>query len=135
MHRPTRVPWPDQVANAVTQGVGVEVTMPERDLDEDIEQCAALMHGVDAITRNFHDLGSHELVAELAKLRPLVERAAAAVGESPPELDHHDGAWTLADVVDLALRWEVEIGGIEHEIGWLYVADLLLRLGSGERPG
>lgn len=125
-------------ANAFFERQGVVVGMPERDMeremDEEIEQCVALMRGVDAIAKNFHDLGGHELVAELAKLRPLVERAAAAVGESPPDLDHHDGAWTLADVVDLALRWEAEIGGIEHEIGWLYVADLLLRLGSGERP-
>jgi len=108
--------------------------MPERDLDQEIENCVALMHGVHAVAQNLHDLGGHELVAELAKLRPLVERAAAAVGESPPDLDHHDDAWTLAGVVDLALRWEAEIGGIEHEVGWLYVADLLLRLGSGERP-
>ena len=109
--------------------------MPQRDLDKDIEQCVTLMQAVDAIATNFHDLGGHELLAELAKLRPLVERAAVAVGESPPDLDHHDGAWTLGDVVVLALRWEAEIGGIEHEIGWLYVADLLVRLGSGERPG
>lgn len=108
--------------------------MPQRDMDNDIENCVALMHVVDAIAKNFHDLGGHELVTELAKLRPLVDRAAAAVGESPPDLDYYDGAWTLADVVALALRWEAEIGGIEHEIGWLYVADLLLRLGSGERP-
>ncbi len=121
-------------ANTVVEGLGVIVAMPQRDLDHDIEQCTALMHGVNAIAKILQDLSGHDLIAELARLRPLVEHAAAVVGESPPDLDHHDGAWTLAEVAALAVRWEDEIGGIDHEIGWLYVADLLLRLGSGERP-
>ena len=82
--------------------------------------------------QNSHELGGAELAAAVAKLRPLAERAAAAaVDESPVDLDYRDGARTLAAVVALALRWKAEIGGIDHDIGWLHVVGLQLRLGSG----